>query len=107
MNLEKLMSIQKNLIPIRKSQTLTVSLLFSLKADYLEKFIKGNIGLNYVDFVSAKNCAIKKVANFKKLAQQGHALAQFHLIDMYSKGEGVKKARDKANYWYEKYKENL
>ena len=42
-----------------------------------------------------------------KAAQQGHALAQFHLIDMYSKGKGVKKSRDKANYWYEKYKENL
>ena len=30
MNLEKLMSIQKNLIPIRKSQVLTVSLLFGV-----------------------------------------------------------------------------
>jgi TPR repeat protein len=36
---------------------------------------------------------------YRKAAEQGHALAQFNLGIMYSRGQGVERDRDLASFW--------
>jgi TPR repeat protein len=39
---------------------------------------------------------------YRKAAEQGHALAQFNLGVMYSRGQGVERDRDLASFWITK-----
>ncbi len=48
----------------------------------------------------------KAIYWYRKSATRGHAKAQYHLGQMYSKGEGISKDTELAIYWWRKACDN-
>ena len=77
-----------------KQLTLATRLIFSCSTAWAADFDKGLAAARAGDFVTA-------LAEFKPLAEQGDADAQYNLAQMYRRGEGVieddKEAKKRVN----------
>jgi uncharacterized protein len=77
-----------------KKLTLATLLIFSCATVWAADFYKGVAAYNAGDYATA-------LAEFKPLAEQGDASAQYNLAQMYRRGEGVieddKEAKKRVN----------
>ena len=76
-----------------KKLTLVTLLIFSCATAWAADFDKGLAAARAGDFVTA-------LAEWKPLAEQGDAVAQFYLGVMYANGEGVIEDDKEAVKWY-------
>ena len=76
-----------------KKLTLALLLIFSCATAWAADFDKGLVAARAGDFVTA-------LAEWKPLAEQGDAVAQFYLGVMYANGEGVLEDDKEAVKWF-------
>ena len=77
------------------------NILITVKLNHLRSLIAGEIGLNCSN-LSLVICIEEETKNLRKLAEQGDALAQYKLANMYSNGEGVERNLKLAFSWMQK-----
>ena len=71
--------------------------LHTVKISHLRNLLEQKTGL-VCDNLNPKSCIKSEIENLKKLAKQGHAIAQLNLSVMYYNGEGVAKKLFQT-YW--------
>ena len=70
----------------------------AIKINHLRNLLEQKTGL-VCDNLNPKSCIKSEIENLKKVAKQGHAIAQFNLAVMYDRGAGVAKNPSKLVYW--------
>lgn len=73
------------------------NILLAVNPDHLKKFVTGD--LNCIDFANSKSCVKEEMKKLKRLAEAGVVLAQFHLANILSEGEGIEMNSEQAFGW--------
>ena len=81
------------IFPTMKKLTLATLLIFSCSTAWTADYAKGVAAYRAGDFATA-------LAEWKPLAEQGNAVAQFHLGVIHTRGQGVIKDDKEAVKWY-------
>lgn len=78
-------------------KSLLAVLIFVLMAvpAFAQDLDKGKVAFERGDYAAA-------LRNFRPLAEQGYARAQYHLGQMYEQGRGVSRSDAEAAHWYRK-----
>ena len=78
------------------------NILYMIKIEHLEKFIKGQEVLVCSDFSDIELCFKEEIGNLETKAEKGDIFSQYRLAGIYYHGEEIDGDLERAFYWYER-----